>query len=128
MSLSEGYIDRHITRNEPVMLRRMSRYPPQQIVPAHSKGKHGRAGNNISCQWCVGRHSDCGLLTMVSADATGSECQHPIHEARHLAPLKPKNYECWRHFGCLSAGMFVSPYHRGKNQCKSHARLSLPFV
>mmetsp|Transcript_37275 Transcript_37275/g.88017 ORF Transcript_37275/g.88017 Transcript_37275/m.88017 type:complete len:516 (+) Transcript_37275:388-1935(+) len=113
---SEDYIETHVTCNDPVILPRMFRYPPQEKNAAELKSG-------------IGRHSDYGLWTMILSDAPGLEFQHPKTGVWHAVPHVPGSLimNVGDVLDRLTSGRFVSAYHRAKNLSFERPRLSLPF-
>ena len=119
LNLEEGSIENTVTERDPVILPRMFHYPPVQ----------SSAGNSDTIQWGIGEHSDYGLWTMLLSDSPGLEFQHPTTKAWRSVPFVPHGIvmNVGDVLDRLTAGRFVSPYHRARNRSSTMPRLSLPF-
>lgn len=133
LGLEGDYMERHVTKGEPVLLPRMFRYLPQPRNEGRGEDDYRASGedndNGIDVKWGIGRHSDYGLWTMILTDAPGLEFQHPRLGTWHSVPCVPNGIimNVGDVLDRLSAGRYVSAYHRARNLSDVHPRLSLPF-
>jgi isopenicillin N synthase-like dioxygenase len=119
LELEEDAIENTVTEHDPVILPRIFHYPPMIL----------RCADPDDIQWGIGEHSDYGLWTMLLTDSPGLEFQHPTTKVWSPVPFVPHGI-CMNVgdvLDRLTAGRFVSPYHRARNLSSTTPRLSLPF-
>lgn len=116
LDLPEGCIEDIVTEHDPIILPRLVHYFPRE---------NDDSANGDS--WGIGEHSDYGLWTMVLTNAPGLEFQHPQTKTWHAAPFIENSIimNVGDVLDRLTAGRFVSPYHRVRSL--SSDRLGLPF-
>ena len=134
LDLPEDYLETHVTMHEPVVLPRMFRYLPQEEKSLSKESQQqllpqDQPPQEQSPQWGIGEHSDYGLWTMILTDAPGLEFQHPTTKTWHEVPFLANSIimNVGDVLDRLTAGRFVSAYHRARNLSTSEYRLSLPF-
>ena len=123
LSLPEDCIQDAVTNHNPVILPRMFRYPPQYKSQSRDETRVQERHSGI------GEHSDSGLWTMILTDTPGLEFCHPKYQTWHAVPFFRNTIimNVGDILDRLSAGRFVSPYHRAFNDSTTMSRLSLPF-
>eukprot|EP00978_Attheya_sp_CCMP212_P011825 scaffold29367_cov53-Attheya_sp.AAC.1 len=133
---SDDYLQQHITRHDPVILPRCFRYIPQEEAtqsPTNTTEDPSEGDNKVddenAIQWGIGRHSDYGLWTMILTDAPGLEFQHHKTKQWHAVPFVKSGIimNVGDVLDRLTAGRYISSYHRARNHSTTDFRLSLPF-